>query len=189
MTNAKQRIVLAPGVTSDDIQRFAWDLDWNAVDAGDLAADVVVDVWTTVDGRTEIRSVEDRPIALFYFTVHGDNRDRVIGEIEEACPVWHFEDAVAAMGRASSRDEKLVAVYAAALSATSDDRQEEISLLRSLAQDSDPALRQAVLVATGYLGWPELISLVEEIGQNDPEEFIRHNSAILLEGFHRFGTD
>jgi HEAT repeat protein len=189
MTNAKQRIVLESGVTPDDVQGIAWDLNWNAVEVGDRAADVVVDVWASMDGKTEIRFIDDRPIALRYFTVQGDNRDLVVREIEDACQVWHFGDAVAAIGQASSRDAKLIAIYAAALSATSDDRPAEVSLLQSLARDDDPALRQSVLLAAGYLGWPELIPLVEEIGQSDPEEFIRHNSAILLEGFRRFGTD
>jgi hypothetical protein len=46
----------------------------------------------------------------------------------------------------------------------------------------DPGVRQAVVVATGYLPWPDLVELVRELAEQDPVDHVRHNAGILLEG-------
>lgn len=185
MPQETQRIVLRPQVTPDDVQDIAWDLDWNAVEVGNRTSDTPVDVWATRDERTEIRLVEDRPIGMRYFLVRGPEREAVSTSIRNACPTWTPSDAVDFARRSADVDDILVGVYAVALSAESEDRAPAIEQLRALAAHPDAAVRQAVVIATGYVGWPELVAVVEEIHRDDPVDHVRTNAGVLLDGLRR----
>ena len=91
--------------------------------------------------------------------------------------------ALAALRSATDRDDRLRALYAAALSATGEPDQSLVEAFQGVARrDEDPGLRQAVVVATGYLPWPELVDLVRELSRNDPVDHVRHNASVMLEG-------
>ncbi|MGW7685112.1 HEAT repeat domain-containing protein [Kribbella sp. NPDC054772] len=184
MTSFNERLVLKQQpVTRTVLSQVTWDHDWDLVDVGRIGDDPYVDVWRTEDGAVEIHYVEDGLVGLSYVTLYGDDVATARGQIEAGCALWSPADALVAEQTAESRDDRLRAIYAAALSATGAPQTELVEAFRALARtDDDAGIRQAIVVATGYLPWPELVDLVRELGRDDPTDHVRHNAAVLLEG-------
>jgi len=184
-----KRLVLEQHVTKDDIELVAWNLGWIIWETDEEVSGSYVDIWLTQDQKTRIHVVDDRPVGLLYFTVHGDNVDLVEERIQENFDLWPFREAISALRDAPGRDEKLIAAYATALTAPVEQSEAVEDAFRELAQDTDPGIRQAVVIATGYAPLSGLIRLVEELRDHDPVEHVRENARILLDGLRADGSE
>jgi hypothetical protein len=189
MTNFARRYVLKPHVGRSDVELLAWDRDWNLAAMGNEEADVYVDVWSTDDGKNEIHYVEDRPIGLNYLTLRGENLEEVDEGIRGDFEILDFSEALQTLRGAVDRDSELRAFYAVALNATEDQRELVLQQFRAAARHSDVGMRQAAVMATGYLPWPDLVALVETMRRDDPDPLVRQNAEILLEGIRRYGQE
>ncbi|MBB4937894.1 HEAT repeat protein [Streptosporangium album] len=87
-----------------------------------------------------------------------------------------------ALNGASARNEKLALVYAVALAATEQHGEPVTQAFQNVARDPDPAVRQSVIVATGYFPYPGLVDLVRQLRDSDPVDHVRKNAEILLNG-------
>ncbi|MGY0059855.1 HEAT repeat domain-containing protein [Streptomyces sp. LZ34] len=116
-----------------------------------------------------------------YVTVEGEGSEAVAEQVRENCDLWSWQEAQAALRAATGRSDTLVALYAAALTAPETQRRSLVEDFRAITRDPDPGLRQAVIIATGYLPWPGLVELVEELRDNDPERHVRENARLLLD--------
>ncbi|PUB29997.1 hypothetical protein C8K30_102375 [Promicromonospora sp. AC04] len=157
---SSSRFVLKQDYSVRAVKRLAWDLDWDVVDFRREEAGAFVDIWITYDKRAEIHHVDDEPIGMRYLTVRGEGRDEVTQQIQEKCDLWSHEEARRGLKEAADRSQKLVALYAAALTAPGTQDDDFVGELRMAAMDEDPRVRQAVIIATGYLPWPGLTDLV-----------------------------
>ncbi|MGI5453420.1 HEAT repeat domain-containing protein [Streptomyces sp. CA-249302] len=181
------RFVLKQEYSVQRVKRLAWDLDWDVVDLRREEAGAFIDIWITYDKRAEVHHVDDEPIGMRYLTVRGEGRDEVVRQIQENCDLWGHGEARRELREATDRNQKLVALYAAVLTAPGEQEDDLVEELGVAARDEDPGVRQAVVIATGYLPWPGLVSLVEEVLVHDSVEHIRENAAILLEGLRGGG--
>ncbi|GAA3710501.1 hypothetical protein GCM10022224_090000 [Nonomuraea antimicrobica] len=96
------------------------------------------------------------------------------------CALWSASEALAALGAATTRDEKLTLVYAAAPAATEQQGDQVAAAFQDVARDPDAGVRQSVIIATGYLPHPGLVDLVRRLRDGDPVEHVRKNAEILL---------
>lgn len=177
-----ERFVLKDSCTSGAFKRLTWGFDWDLVDLGRVDAGARIDVWETEDEKTEIHLVTDEPIGLRYIVLHGQRQERVIHQITENCALWSYEEAVAALRGAASRNETLTGVYTVALTAPEDEDENVLDDFRKVGQDPDPGVRQSLVTAAGYLPWRGLVELVADLHAHDPVGFVRDNAGILLEG-------
>ncbi|KAB1150552.1 HEAT repeat domain-containing protein [Streptomyces luteolifulvus] len=182
MTGTTERLVIKPSCTSDDVDFVSMQRGWILKKAQIQEAGAYVDSWVTLDRKTEIHLVDDRPIGTRYFTLHGPGSAEIARQIREDCDVWSAREALADLRGASTRDEKLRAVFAAAVSATEADADDLIREFGTAARDSDAGVRQSVIIATGYFPHPGLVDLVGELRDGDPVEHVRRNAQILLDG-------
>lgn len=178
----EERLVLKPDYTLSALRSVAWDLDWDIVDFRREEAGAFVDVWITYDKRTEIHYVDDQPIGMRYVIARGDGSAEVVEQLRRKCDLWSLPEAVAALRAASERREKLIALYAAALVAPPAQDDSLVGDFREAMRDPDLGVRQAVIIATGYVSWSGLVVLVEELRDSDPEQQVRENAQILLAG-------
>jgi hypothetical protein len=155
---------------------------WDLRGMGNRKAEIYVDKWVTFDGRTEIHYVEDSLTGLPFVTFRGAGSSEAAELIRTGCDVWGFSEALAAIGTAATRDDRLTAVYAAAFTAPGRQVDSAVEVFRSVSRDPDPGIRQSVIVATGYLPWPGLVELVRDLGDADPVDHVRHNARVLLDG-------
>ncbi|PUB26301.1 HEAT repeat protein [Promicromonospora sp. AC04] len=190
MAGFKERLVLTQQPpTRTVLSRVAWDLDWDLDGVGNVNEDPYVDIWLAEDESVEVHYVEDGLVGLSYVTLYGDDVAAVRDEIAARCDLWSPESALTALRAATDRDDRLRALYAAALSAAGSDPT-LVDDFRAIARhDEDPGLRQAVVVATGYLPWPELVELVRELSENDDVDHVRHNAQVLLDGLELYPPD
>ncbi|MEI8406877.1 MULTISPECIES: HEAT repeat domain-containing protein [unclassified Kribbella] len=181
MTEFVERLVLKSTFTSDDVDfvsmRRGWVLRQHRLPEGGA----FVDGWLTLDGETEIHQVDDVPIGMRYLTVRGPGSTEVAHHIRKDCNLWSTTEALAELSTATTRDDLLPAIYAAALSATDQDAQVVADAFRTVANHPDAEVRQSVLIATAYFPHPALIDLVRELRNSDPAADIRHNAQHLLE--------
>ncbi|MCL8009816.1 hypothetical protein [Streptomyces sp. AS02] len=188
MADFTHRIVLRHGVSADDARFVAWRHRWRLVELQREEAEAFSDIWTTSDGA-EIHLVDDRPIGTMYFTLRGEGSDREAERIREGCDVWAYADAVASISASAGRDSKMLAIYAAALTAPDAEDEALVSEFRAAARDSDEAVRQAVVIATSYLPWPGLVELIRTIRDTDANAYVREGAQILLEGIAQAGKE
>jgi hypothetical protein len=184
----KERFVLKPDYALSELRRVAWDLDWDIVDFRREEAGAFVDIWTTYDKRTEVHYVDDQPIGMRYLTLRGEGSGETAEQIREKCDLWALSEARQALRVATDRNDKLVALYAAALTAPDAQDDSLVGDFRAVIHDPDAGVRQAVLIATGYLPWPGLVELVAQLRDNDPVEQVRENAGILLDGLREHGS-
>lgn len=180
MTDFVERLVLKSTFTSDDVDFVSMQRGWVLHQHRLPEAGAFVDGWLTLDGETEIHQVDDVPIGMRYLTVRGSSTE-VAQHIRQDCDLWSTAEALAALSTASTRDDLLPAVYAAALSATEQDAQEVADAFRTVANHADADVRQSVVIAAGYFSHPALVALVRELRDSDPADHIRHNAQHLLD--------
>ncbi|MFF2955040.1 HEAT repeat domain-containing protein [Kitasatospora sp. NPDC057965] len=198
MTRSFTRLVLRPEFGEHDFKLVVWDLFWDLLDLGRQEDGAVVDSWLTPDGGAEVHYVDDRITGMRYVTIRGDGAAGAEAELRPRCRVWTLDEALSALREASDRNEqtegtdrndRLVALYAAALTAEGPEDRSLVEAFAAAARDGDPGIRQAVVVATGYLPWPGLVALVKELSRTDPVDHVRHNARVLLEGLARTEGD
>jgi hypothetical protein len=180
------RLVLRPSFTEEDVDEMAWDLNWDLVHHKKPEGDSEVDIWLTKNKEVEIHLIDDRLVGLRYFTLRGDKGEEVASQIAEEGELWAKADALAEIRAASGKRDKLMATYAAVLAAGGQD-EDVVDALRSVMRDSDPGIRQSVIVAAAYVQWPGLLELVQEMSQHEAVDTVRENARILLEGIRGGG--
>jgi hypothetical protein len=182
VTDFHARLVLKNTCTVSDVKFMAWERNWILLDLQAEEAGAYVDSWTTQDRRTEIHHVDDRPIGTRYITVRGGDVEVVERQVRVDCPIWSFTEALSSLRQAHNRSDTLIALYAAVLTAPAEEDDTLVDEFRTLADDTDPELRQAVVVATGYLPWGALRNMVHKMSVSDPDPHVRKNARILLRG-------
>jgi len=182
------RLVLRPSFTEEDVDEMAWDLNWDLVHHKKSEGDSEVDIWLTKNKGVEVHLVDDRFIGLRYFTLRGEQSKEVASQIAEECELWVKSDALAEVRAASGKSDKLMATYAAVLTASGQD-EDVMDALRSVVRDSDPGIRQSVIVAAAYAQWPDLLELVQEMSQHETVDTVRENAQTLLEGIRGEGRN
>ncbi|GAA0432903.1 hypothetical protein FHR83_003773 [Actinoplanes campanulatus] len=168
-----------------EVDQISFDDGWDMLQVEDPASDTFVNVWATADGSVEIHLVKDPMVGLDYLTLYGDDVSDIQLDIEERSSFWSTEEALREIGRATDRDDRLRAVYTAALSATDAESDAVVAAFRTVSRDDDPGIRLSVVVATGYLQTPGLVEIVADLAASDPHDTVRENARILLEGIER----
>ncbi|PUB19865.1 hypothetical protein C8K30_11934 [Promicromonospora sp. AC04] len=182
MTDFVKRFVLKSGFTSDDVDFVSMQRGWILKQVQKHEAGAYIDVWVTLDRKTEIHQVDDRPIGTRYLRVHGPGSNDVAQHIREDCELWSTPEALTELRGTSVGNEKLICIYAAALAADEADGEQVTQEFRNVAGDPDTGVRQSLIIATGYFPYAGLIELVTDLRDSDPVDHVRKNAQLLLDG-------
>lgn len=177
------RIAFKPSVQLGRMQTFAWDRNWNITGATREDEAPTRFSWETVDGGTDIVYLEDPYIGVNYLVITGDSVVPVAEDVRSGLDCWTFEEASSHASGSADRDAKIRGIYIGALSASRGERDRLVSTFQQLAGDPDPIIRHALLVGIGYVG-PDarLRGIAEELRDNDPDDEVRRDAELLLEG-------
>jgi len=145
-------------------------------------AGAYIDAWVTLDRKTEIHQVDDRPIGTRYFRLRGPSSGEVAQHIQDDCELWSTPEALSELYGASTRKEKLIRIYAAALAADEEDGEQVTQEFRRVARDPDAGVRQASIIATGCFPYSGLVELVRDLYGGDPVDHVKKNAQLLLDG-------
>lgn len=182
---SKIRVVLRPEVTLDDIEEAALDLDWLFLRNWPASEErPYEDLWVDRDEQTSIHYIDDHLVSVQYLLISGPDARTVETEAREALSTCGPADATNAWQHASTRAERVEAVYLLALATDPADYTSAAELLRAAASDGDPEVRRAVILAATYVGWPELRAVLAELEERDPDESVRRDARFALEGLN-----
>ncbi|MBM9623151.1 hypothetical protein ACFQ60_09385 [Streptomyces zhihengii] len=186
MTDYDIRLTLRPEKSEASMVSLAMRNRWDMRVMGNRNADVFTNVWVTSAG-VSVHYVEDPLTGTPFVTLRGAGSDEAAELIKTSCDVWEFPEAVQALATATDRDDRLRAAYAAAFTAPDQPVEELVILFRAMAADSDPGIRQAVIVSSAYTPWPPLVDIVRHLAVNDSVDHVRENARVLLEGMRIHG--
>lgn len=177
------RIVLKRDVSRDQVGYVAYDKKWHIHSATRESESPQRQVWVTKDGGTVITFLEDPYLELRYLVVQGAQAAEAAQILRSALPCWTIEESFEFLRTARTSDEKIHAVYLTAASAPSNEDPQIVTAIQELARDRHADVRQALLVAMGYLAsWSIVRSVARFLKENDPDHDVRRSAEHLLEG-------
>ncbi|MBQ0986080.1 hypothetical protein KBZ10_16475 [Streptomyces sp. F63] len=188
MKEIKSRLILKPGIDETNMFQIARSRRWSLYDIGNKNSEIYRHIWHSSDGGVEIHYVEDPLTGLNFVTLRGPGAESIEQDIRSSLPVWTYPEALGALRSSDGRDDRLYSAYAAALTAPTTEDEPLVEEMRRMSVDTDPGIRQAVVVATGYCPWPSLVEIVKHLEESDAVENVRDNARLLLEGLERNNT-
>jgi hypothetical protein len=164
-------------VTPDEVIGLAAEERWvlGSVDDEQPGSPFQI-AWTTADGATTLRYVEDTVLGVRYIVASGPS-DAIAGRLHERGVTYSAADVTEMSERARTPQQRLaVTSYAGAAAGDTPDA----GLLRTLEsalEDSEPEIRRVGVMASAYAGWPELLPRLEQIAREDPDAEARKLAA------------
>ncbi|MDA0182772.1 hypothetical protein OJ997_20840 [Solirubrobacter phytolaccae] len=185
MSADQTRVALSPDVTRDDVETAAWVMDFFIDHRTDGDKDTPrEDVWRTIDEKTWLHEVEDPVTGLRFLVVRGEDRDKHVRRIRKELDTVTHTEALKALKAASSRDDKLEALYQTGIAAPEEPNQRVVSALtKALEGEDDYHLRQAALIAIAYTSWPDFKAAVKTAAEDDESEAVRSTAHGMLKAF------
>lgn len=178
----KTRVVLRPEVTVDDIEEAALDLDWLLVRNWPASDErPYEDMYVDRDEETVIHYLDDNLVGLRYLVIKGPDADTIERDARELLPTYRPDDATKAWTTAATLEQKTQAVHLLALATDPKERASAVEALQSAAADPDPRVRRAVILASTYVGWPELRTLLSALAE-DSDESVHRDAQLASEG-------
>jgi hypothetical protein len=174
------RIVTRHEPTVDEIEDAALDLDWLPVGSVEATEEhPALTRWLDGSEQTSIDYVEDAAVGLRYFDIAGPRADDVGQDIHKAFDVYTPAEALAALRDAAPADRP-AAVLLAGLGA-GPAGPDLVAALTAAAADPAADVRRATVLATGYLGWPDLLDLLTRLERDDPDPDVREDATSMLQ--------
>jgi hypothetical protein len=118
--------------------------------------------WRTRDGRATIMYVEDHRLGLRFFNVEGEDRDATIAQLRGAVAIKETESVLAAAESATDPAARVGAILKIARLAPNAADARWTAMLQAGLAHENAAVRAASALAGAYIGWPELIPVLEQ---------------------------
>ena len=116
--------------------------------------------WQTRDGRATISYVEDHRLGLRFFTVDGENRDATLAHLRSALAFEDAESVLSAAESATDASARVGAILKIARLAPDAVDARWMAMFQANLMHENAAVRAAALLASAYVGWPELAPLL-----------------------------
>lgn len=182
-----RRIVMKHLPAEDDVQRFADELGWprridESADAGRGAIHEIV--WFA--GPATLLHYAEDPVSRHSYIEAWGNDQKVAEALatlaQERLDVWDEEEMLESIG-ATDPMTRAVAVIRAGLASPEQFDERFFSRIRSAMSDPDRRVREAAIYATTYTTWPQYISALRDVAENDPDPERRNDAQIALNMF------
>lgn len=185
MSDSRQALPLKPEVERGSINGVAWDLNWLMVDVLQKSDEQPYEkIYATGDSKTKIHYIEDFFIGMHYVLAVGPAARTVIEGVSERLDAYDWKDVEALFSVDSLVEERVQAVYAAAILAPSSVDPDRLRFFERVAEDGEERVRLALSIGIGYIGWEACRDLARDLA-NDPSERIRKNAELMIEGFEK----
>ncbi len=98
------------------------------------------------------------------------------------------EELLAPIASISDPCERMRAVMRLILSASEEFDREIYDRVAETARDPDPRVRDAAVLATGYVAWPQLRVLLRQLAEHDPHPEVRRDALNCLRMYDNAGV-
>lgn len=183
MSDEIRRIALQESVTQKEVTAAGWRLNWLWQDVFPRSQNNPHEIkWVTRDKQTSIHYMEDFLIEVNYILAKGKDANEVIEQVRASLATYSEDDVRVMWEQATSPKQKVRAIYFAAIAAPQKYDPESFRFFERAFTDPDGEVRMAAIVASGYLGWPELKEILQQLTEGDPDADVRKNAQLMLEG-------
>ncbi|PLW73960.1 hypothetical protein C0036_04480 [Streptomyces sp. DJ] len=180
-------MVLRDFCTEERIMRFAEEAGLEMVkdESSDEPMGVVRDVaWRVIPGLI-LQYVRDSRSGCSILSVGGrppESAERIERSVEENFKPWGLSELVTEARSCQEKGDRMRAVLRAGVGAPAGFDRSFYEVIENAISDEDPEIRWAGLWATSYSRWGEFRELVKNVMENDPEEVLRSQAGVILQG-------
>jgi hypothetical protein len=176
------RIVVDPSHTQKEAERVAWRLNWDFKDYVKKAEDVPYEViYSTQDGA-EVHFLEDHVIGERYFVLEKKKAESIAKKIRKEVKTISVDDIPSYVEASDAEKVKHGIAFSALLAPEKFDKRFFAWFERGFTHES-AEVREQTIVASGYVGWPQLREKLQELAEGDTDNAIRKSAKRMLEGF------
>lgn len=155
--------------------------DWQPHHIGWVAGD---------DDQWEVQYVDDQTAGAFYFVIKArDSADEELIEKEVRGGGFDLltrDEVIREFESARLSEELLSGFGRVVLIAPEKHNLQFEGYTRRVLTHEDPKVRAGALPLVTYMGWPELMPLVQDL-RGDPDPRVRENAQIVLDGYGELG--
>lgn len=140
-------------------------------------------IWVTPDRGTAIHYMDDPTPKERFVVIYGRGTGDVAFQMGAAYLDIHTRDDVFNRALVATTDpERITVTWQLGVVAKVYD-EGVFDLLKSLYDGADDIVREAVINAIGYRGWPESRSFLEEVANEDPSADLRQNARDIVDAW------
>lgn len=174
------RIVVPPRVTNESVDDVSLDLCWIPLGSRPATNDTRLEyVWEDEVAKVYIHFVIDDMLSVAFFYLHGKDVALVEEQIRNALPTYSLDALKKDLSKWTKPALLIPAISRIAALEPAEDH-EITALLKQVAATGDIEVRQAVVTAIGYLEWPSLLELLEQLKNHDPDEVVRADAQLIF---------
>jgi hypothetical protein len=182
----KTRIPLAPGVGEPEIDSLARQLGWELGLTIPATRDHPFEkVWLTAGDRTAVHYIEDFLLKIAYLQIESADSAAAEQAIRAVIHAPTRDTIKDILREATTRDEKIDAIYRLALLAPGQFDDAMFRLFESSMGDADPEVRRAAVFGTAYVAWREFRQPLERLAKSDPDPAVRDFAGEMLASHDR----
>jgi hypothetical protein len=169
-------------VTRQQVDSLAWDENWYSHDLIPPTEEAPYEeVWITQDDQTTIHYIEDPLISIRYFFIEGSNQEEVVSRIRSSLDTYKRDEICEMMKNAVETKPCVAAIYHVGIAATQEYDTEFFEFFKFAFSHHDPKVRNAAILATGYVGWQEFREPLEHLKKSDTEQIVREFADYTLQ--------
>lgn len=176
--------LLGKGTPHEEFQRLAGLYGWSVAQEndGDGHQSAYEQVWVTDDRSTAIHYIEDPAPEERFVVVYGKRTGEVAFNLGRSFDIETSDDVMERAREAPTDAGKVTAAWQLAV-VFAQFNPEAMRLLRTFYEGGSPEVRQAVVKAVGYRGWPEARAFLEEVEQCAPEPDLREQARSIIDAW------
>ncbi|GGP52328.1 hypothetical protein [Saccharothrix coeruleofusca] len=129
--------------------------------------------------------VEDSALQCAYIIITswlGAQEVETAAAVFEVHPkIFRFQELIAAVDSADNTETKALAIARAGLGSPLEPQDDFVERITGAAREQDPILREGALWAITYTEWNLFNPLVQDMADNDPDEFVRGLAVRVLD--------
>ncbi|MFD7186386.1 HEAT repeat domain-containing protein [Streptomyces sp. NPDC059914] len=140
------------------------------------------EIWQEEGSGTLISFVHDSLLGIDYLLIRGTDAAKLTQQIQSKISTYTRQSIFDELRQTGDRETCIAGLYRASLIGGKREERDLFEAIASLAEDSDPEVRHAVIVAGAYLAeWPSMRALLLRLRDDDPEETVRRDARTVLE--------
>jgi hypothetical protein len=175
---ASKRIALRPQVSSDQVDRAAWELDWPIVGMLEKTEDrPKQDVYRGDEDNTKVYLIHDDALQLRYLYIDGPSADKVAKAVQGKLDTVSVAEAEQLFKDADSADDRATATL---LLGVASDHGKISATLEAAVVDDAKTVRRAAVIALGLVQTAASKQRLKAMAEDDEDEVVRGDAEATL---------
>jgi hypothetical protein len=177
------KVILDPKTPRKDAEKKAYRLDLDTLKIIQASEDAPFEIiYRSGDGKTTAHLIDDHLLDTRYFLIEGTNAAKLAAKIRKELDSVD-EKQIPALVASTKAAEVKQGISAVALLAPAKFNKRFFSYFEKGFAHKSADVREHTVLATGYVGWPQLAEPLQELAENDSNTGVRESATLMLNGF------